>query len=57
VVKLIRAIQWALIRGVLYSKLNKTYRLAFMTIFNIKIVIAYFPTLAPISVVNKFQLL
>ena len=38
----------------LYSRLDKACRLAFMAVFGIKVVIAYFPTLAPVSVVNKF---
>ena len=54
---LIRVVQQALIGGVFYGKLNRAYRLAFITIFGIKVVVAYFPTLAPIGVVNKFQLL
>ena len=56
-VGLIRVIQQVLVRGVLYSGLNKAYRLVFITIFGIRVVMAYFPTLAPIGVVNKFQLL
>ena len=54
---LIRVIQQALVRGILCGKLNKAYRLTFITVFNIKVVIAYLPTLAPVGVVNKFQLL
>jgi hypothetical protein len=53
----IKVIQWVLVRGILHSKLDKAHRLAFITIFNIKVVIAYLPTLAPVSVVNKFSLL
>ena len=55
--ELIKVVQQALVRGVLYSKSNKVYRLAFMTVFSIRVVITYLPTLAPVGVVNKFQLL
>ena len=51
---LIKVIQQALVRGILRSGLDKTRRLAFITVFNTRVVIAYLPTLAPISVVNKF---
>ena len=51
---LIKVVQQALIRGVLYSKLNGAYRLVYITVFSIKVVIAYLPTLAPVGVVNKF---
>ena len=51
---LIRVVQQALVRGVLYNRLNRAYRLVFITVFSIKVVIAYFPTLAPIGVVNEF---
>ena len=50
----IKVVQWALIRGILYGKLDKTYRLAFITVFGIKVVVAYLPTLAPVGVVNEF---
>jgi hypothetical protein len=42
---------------VLYSESEEAYRLVFVTIFGIKVVMAYLPTPAPVSVVNKFQLL
>ena len=54
---LIKVIQQALIKSVLYNRLDRAYRLTFITVFGIKVVIAYLPTLAPIGVVNKFQLL
>ena len=38
----------------LYSGLDKAYRLAFMAIFSIRVVIIYLSILAFISVVNKF---
>jgi hypothetical protein len=47
-------VQQVLVKSVLYNRLNKAYRLAFITIFGTRVVIAYFFTLAPISVVNKF---
>ena len=47
-------VQQALIKGILYSRLNKACRLAFMTVFSIRVVIAYLPTLAPIGMVNEF---
>ena len=54
VAELIKVVQQVLVRGVLCGKLNKAHRLAFITVFSIKIVMAYFPTLALVSVVNKF---
>ena len=50
-------VQQALIGGVLYSKSDRACRLIFITVFGIKVVVAYLPTLASIGVVNKFQLL
>ena len=38
----------------LCGKLDGAYRLTFITIFSIKVVKAYFPTLAPVGVVNEF---
>ena len=55
--ELIRVVQQVLIEDILHSGLNKAYRLAFITIFNIKVVVAYLLTLVFINVVNKFQLL
>ena len=55
--KLIRVVRQILVGGVLYSGLNKTYKLTFITVFSIRVVIAYFSTLAPVSVVNEFRLL
>ena len=57
VVWLIRVVQQVLVGGVLYGGLDGAYKLAFITVFGIRVVIACFPTLAPIGVVNKFQLL
>jgi hypothetical protein len=54
IIRLIRVVQQVLVGGVLYSGLDKAYRLAFITVFNIKVVIACLPTLAPISVVDHF---
>ena len=54
VIGLIRVIQQALVRGVLYNKLNRANRLAFITVFSIKVVMAYLLTLASVGVVNKF---
>ena len=54
VVKLIKVVRRVLVEGVLYSRLNKAYRLAYITVFSIKVVVAYFPTLTPIGVVNEF---
>ena len=50
----IKVVQQVLVGGVLYSKLDEAYRLAFITVFNIRVVIAYLPTLAPVGVVNEF---
>ena len=47
-------VQRALVGGMLCGKLDGAHRLAFITIFNIKVVITYLPTLAPIGVVNGF---
>ena len=41
----------------LYSRSDGAYRLTFITVFSIKVVVAYLSTLAPIGVINKFQLL
>jgi hypothetical protein len=54
---LIKVIQQALVGGILHSRSNKAHRLAFITIFGIRVVIACLPTPASISMVNKFQLL
>ena len=54
VVGLIRVVQQVLVGDMLYSKLDKAYRLTFITVFDIKVVIACFFTLAPIGVVNRF---
>ena len=56
-VRLIRVVQQILVGGVLYSRSDRAYRLAFITVFSIRVVIACFPTLTPVGVVNKFQLL
>ena len=53
----IKVVQWVLVGGVLCGKLDKAYRLTFITVFGIRVVVAYLPTLAPVGVVNKFQLL
>ena len=50
----IRVVRQVLVGGVLYSRLDGAYKLIFITIFGTKVVMAYFPTLAPIGVVNKF---
>ena len=50
----IRVVQRVLVGGVFYSGLNGAHRLVFITVFNIRVVVAYLPTLAPIGVVNKF---
>ena len=47
-------IQQVLVRGVLYSGSDKARRLIFITVFNIKVVIAYLPTPPPINVVDEF---
>ena len=57
VAKSIGVIRRVLIGGVLRSGLDEAYKLAFITVFSIKVVVAYLPTLAPISIVDKFQLL
>ena len=53
----IGVVQRVLVRGVLCSGSDEARRLAFITVFSIKVVIAYLFTLAPISIVNEFQLL
>ena len=50
----IRVVQQVLVKGILYSGLNKAYRLAFITVFSIRVIMAYFFILVPISMVNKF---
>ena len=56
-VRLIKVVQQALVGGVLYGGLDEARRLIFITVFSIRVVMAYLPTLAPVGVVNKFQLL
>ena len=53
-VGLIKVVQQALVGGILCGKLDKAYRLTFITVFSIRVVVAYLFTLAPIGVVNKF---
>ena len=50
----IKVVQQALVGGVLYSKLNRAHRLAFITVFGIRVVIAYLSTLVFVSVVDEF---
>ena len=50
----IKVIQQVLVGGMLCSGSDKAYRLAFITVFNIKVVVAYLPTLASVGVVNGF---
>ena len=57
IVELIKVIWQALVKNILYSRSDKAYRLIFITIFSIKVVISYFPILAPVGIINKFQLL
>ena len=38
----------------LYNRLDKAYKLIFIAVFGIKVIMAYLPTPAPVSVVNKF---
>ena len=54
---LIRVVWQVLVGGILHSKSDGAYRLIFITVFSIKVVVVYLPTLAPVGVVNKFQLL
>ena len=55
--KSIGVVRQALVGDVLRGGSNKARKLAFITVFSTKVVIAYLSTLAPISVVNEFQLL
>ena len=41
----------------LCGRSDKACRLTFITVFDIRVVVAYLPTLAPVGVVNRFQLL
>ena len=50
----IKVVQQVLVGGVLCGKSNGACKLAFITVFGIKVVVAYLPTLASIGVVNKF---
>ena len=54
VVGLIRVVQRALVGGILCNKLNRAYRLTFITVFGIKVVMAYLPTPTFIGVVDEF---
>ena len=51
---LIRVVWQVLVGGVLCGESDRAYRLIFITVFGTKVVMAYFPTLAPVGVVNKF---
>ena len=50
----IKVIQQVLVGGILYSGLNRAYRLAFITVFSIRVVVAYLPILVSVGVVNEF---
>ena len=50
----IRVIRQVLVGGVLYGRLDGAHRLAFMTVFSIRVVVAYLPTLVPVGVVDEF---
>ena len=50
----IKVVRQVLVGGVLCGGLNGAYRLAFITVFSIRVVVAYLPTLAPVGMVNKF---
>ena len=51
---LIRVVRQVLVGGILYSGLDEAYKLAFVTVFDIRVVIAYLPTLVSVGVVNEF---
>ena len=53
----IKVVQWVLVGGILCGGSDGARRLTFITVFGIRVVIACLPTLAPVGVVNKFQLL
>ena len=58
VAELIKVVQRVLVGGILYSRLDKACRLAFVTVFSTRVVIACLPTLAPINMVDdEFRLL
>ena len=50
----IRVVWRVLVGGMLCSGLDRAYRLAFITFFGIRVVVACLPTLAPVDVVNEF---
>ena len=50
----IKVVQRALVGGVLYSKSDRARRLAFITVFSTRVVVACLPTLASVGVVNEF---
>jgi len=43
-----------LVKGVVYSGLGEAYRYIIITAFTMGAMVAYLPTLAPISIVNRF---
>ena len=46
-----------LVGGILYGGSDEAYRLAFMTVFGIRVVVACLPTPASVGVVDEFRLL
>ena len=54
VVGSIRVFQWKLVKGVVCSRLGKACVYIVVTAFGIGAVVAYFPILAPIGIVNRF---
>ena len=50
----IRVVRRVLVGGILCGGLDGACRLIFVTVFGIKVVVAYLSTLAPVGVVNKF---
>ena len=52
---LIGVLRRVLVTGVVCGKSGEARRCIAMTAFNIGLVIAYFPTLAPINIADEFQ--
>ena len=50
----IKVVRRALVGGVLCSRSDGACRLAFITVFSTRVVVACLPTSAPVGVVNKF---
>jgi len=54
---LIRVLRRALTKDIVRSKSGKAYRYIVITAFSVRAVMVYLLTLAPVSIIDRFQLL